>query len=207
MPTPDAYGQGIQIWSMTDAPSIPDAIKAVADGLIPRSILRFASASERGATLVDDQAPVEGMMAWLKDQNLLTLYDGSSWSVVAAGSQAWTAPALATGYTNNGNSNGTVRWRKVNLFGEDAIMWSGGLNVTYVGAGSSPANGGMFLSTTMPAGARPTSRRTVTAACSGVNSDQLSMKIDFNTDGTVTIVAKGGAEPPWISLNNIMYTL
>lgn len=205
MPTSDAYGQGIQIASMTDAPSIPDAIKAVTDGLIPRSILRFESASERGATLT---TPVEGMMAWLKDQNLLTLYDGTAWTVVAAGSQAWTSPALATGYTNNGNSNGNVRWRKVNLFGENAIMWSGGINVTYEsGSGSFPVNDGMFLSSPMPAGARPTSRRTVTAACSGVSSEQLSMKVDFNSDGTVTIVPKGGAEPPWISLNNIMYTL
>lgn len=204
MPTTDSYGQGIGIWQMTDAPSIPDAIKAVADGLIPRSILRFASASERGATVT---APVEGMMAWLQDQNLLTLYDGTTWVVVAAGTQAWTAPALATGYSNNGNTNGTVRWRKVNLFGETAIMWSGGLGVTYVGGGSQPVNNGMFLSTAMPSGARPTSRRTVSAACSGINSDQLSMKVDFNTDGTVQIVAKGGAEPPWISLNNIMYTL
>lgn len=207
MPSPDGWGQDIQLWQMTDAPDIPAAIKAVADGVIPRSVLRFASASERGATLVGTYSPVEGMMAWLQDQNLLTLYDGTAWTVVAAGSQAWTSPALATGYTNNGNSNGTVRWRKVNLFGEDAIMWSGGLNVTYTGGGSNPANDGMFLSAAMPSGARPSSRRTVTAACSGVNSDQLSMKIDFNTDGNIQIVASGGAEPPWISLNNVMYTL
>ncbi|MFE9777687.1 hypothetical protein ACFYPA_05970 [Streptomyces sp. NPDC005775] len=203
MPTSDSYGQGIDLAQMTDPPSIPDAIAQLAAGLIPRSIMRFASASTRGATLT---APVEGMLAWLQDTNLLTLYDGSAWTVVAAGSQTWTAPALATGYTNNGNANGTVRWRRVNLFGETAIMWSGGIQVTYSGA--TPANNGMFLSTVMPAGSRPTDRRTVTAACSGVTSDQLSMKIDFNPDGTVEIVAKSAATtPPWISLNNIMYTL
>lgn len=205
MPTPDAYGQGINLTQMTDPPSIPEAIASLAGGVIPRCVMRFASASARGATLVGTQAPVEGMLAWLQDTNLLTLYDGSAWTVVAAGSQTWTAPALATGYTNNGNANGTVRWRRVNLFGENAIMWSGGINVTY--SGVTPANGGMFLSTAMPAGSRPTDRRTVTAACSGVASDQLSMKIDFNPDGTVEIVAKSGATPPWISLNNIMYTL
>ncbi|MFE9855615.1 hypothetical protein [Streptomyces sp. NPDC005780] len=202
MPTPDSYGQGIDLYQMTDPPSIPDAIGLLAAGVIPRSVMRFASASIRGATLA---APVEGMLAWLQDTNLLTLYDGAAWTVVAAGSQTWTAPALATGYTNNGNANGTVRWRRVNLFGETAIMWSGGISVTYSGA--TPANSGMFLSTAMPAGSRPTDRRTVTAACSGVNSDQLSMKIDFNPDGTVEIVAKSAATPPWISLNNIMYTL
>lgn len=203
MPTTDAYGQNIQLPSMTDAPSIPDAIKAVADGLIPRSVMRFASASARGATIT---SPVEGMMAWLQDQDVLTVYDGSAWVVVAAGTQAWTAPALAAGYTNNGNDNGTVRWRRVNLFGEPAIMWSGGIGVTYP-TPPDAANNGMWLAAPMPVGARPSSRRTVTAACSGVNSDQLSMKLDFNTDGTVKIVPKGGATPPWISLNNIMYTL
>ena len=77
-------------------------------------------------------------------------------------------------------------------------------------AGAVAADGGRpadDVFAALPTDARPTSRRTVTAACSGVNSDQLSMKVDFNTDGTVQIIAKGGALPPWISLNNVMYTL
>lgn len=79
MPSPDDYGQNIGLWQMTDAPSIPDAIQLLADGVIQRSVMRFASASARGAALVGDVAPVEGMATWLQDVNRLEIYDGSSW--------------------------------------------------------------------------------------------------------------------------------
>lgn len=76
MPTPDDYGQNTGLWQTTDAPSIPDAIRALADGVIPRSVMRFASASARGATLTD---PVEGMTTYLLDANRIEVYNGSSW--------------------------------------------------------------------------------------------------------------------------------
>ncbi len=79
MPTQDDYGQNIDLWALTDAPSIPAAIKALADGVIPRGVLRFNSASTRGATLTGDLAPVEGMVTWLRDVNRLEVYDGSNW--------------------------------------------------------------------------------------------------------------------------------
>ncbi|MFD7861878.1 hypothetical protein [Streptomyces sp. NPDC059783] len=205
MPTPDAYGQGINLTQMTDPPNIPDAIASLAGGVIPRCVMRFASASARGATLVGAQAPVEGMLAWLQDTNLLTLYDGTQWTVLAAGAQTWTSPALATGYTNNGNLNGNIGYRLVNLFGEPTVMWRGGLTPTY--SGGLPVNGGNFLSLALPAALRPTSLRTVTAACSGVNSNSMSIKIDFRPTGVVEIVNDTGVTPIWISLNNVMYSL
>ncbi|WP_055693362.1 hypothetical protein [Streptomyces prasinopilosus] len=76
MTAPDKYGQNVQVWQMTDPPSIPDAAQALADGIIPRTVMRFASASQRGATLKD---PVEGMATWLNDVNRLDIYNGSSW--------------------------------------------------------------------------------------------------------------------------------
>lgn len=79
MTTTDAYGQGVGLWQMTDAPSIPDAIKLLSDGVIPRGIMRFASASARGAALAGDTAPVEGMVSYLLDVNRLEVYDGSAW--------------------------------------------------------------------------------------------------------------------------------
>lgn len=79
MPTSDNYGQGVGIWQMTDAPSIPGAVGALADGIIPRTVMRFASASARGATLSGSYAPVEGMATYLQDVNRLEVYDGSSW--------------------------------------------------------------------------------------------------------------------------------
>lgn len=79
MTAPDAFGQGIALWQMSDIPSIPDAVAALAGGVIPRGVMRFASASARGAALVDDAAPVEGMVTYLLDVNRLEMYDGASW--------------------------------------------------------------------------------------------------------------------------------
>lgn len=78
MPTPDAYGQGVGLWSMTDAPSIPDAVKLLSDGVIPRGVMRFASATARGA---DIDQPVEGMASYLLDVNRFEIFDGTSWTV------------------------------------------------------------------------------------------------------------------------------
>jgi hypothetical protein len=76
VPSPDEYGQDIGLWQLSDAPSIPDAVKLLANGVIPRSVMRFASASERGSTIA---VPVEGMPSWLQDVNRLEVYDGSGW--------------------------------------------------------------------------------------------------------------------------------
>lgn len=79
MTSTDSFGQGITLWQMTDAPSIPPAIQALADGVIPRGVMRFASASARGAALVGAAAPVEGMVTYLLDVNRLETYNGSDW--------------------------------------------------------------------------------------------------------------------------------
>lgn len=76
MPTTDSYGQGVSLISLTDAPDMSKAVADLAAGVIPRSVMRFASASTRGATLT---APVEGMATWLQDANRLEVYDGSNW--------------------------------------------------------------------------------------------------------------------------------
>ncbi|GAA4799497.1 hypothetical protein [Streptomyces ziwulingensis] len=76
MPTTDSYGQGTSLISLTDAPSIPKAIADLADGVIPRGVMRFASASARGATIT---SPQEGMVSYLLDVNRLEQYNGSAW--------------------------------------------------------------------------------------------------------------------------------
>ncbi|WP_394436308.1 hypothetical protein [Streptomyces sp. SGAir0957] len=210
MPTTDAYGQGISLASLTDAPDIPKAISDLATGLIPRGIMRFASASARGATIT---SPVEGMAAWLQDVDLLTVYDGSAWVVVGSGTKAWTTVSLASGFTHNGNSNGNLQWRIVNLFGEDTLMLRGGVNVTYSGSPSTIANGGFVTNSALPSAARPTSLRSLTGACSTTNSDVLSVKLDIGTDGRIQIVgtttstANPRIQPPWVSFNGVFCSL
>lgn len=79
MPDVDAWGQAIDLWQMTDAPDIPAAIAALSAGVIPRSLLRFASASARNAALTGAGAPVEGMQTWLIAEARLEIYHNSSW--------------------------------------------------------------------------------------------------------------------------------
>lgn len=207
MPTTDAYGQGISLASLTDAPDIPKAVADLAAGVIPRGVMRFASASARGATLT---SPSEGMLAWLQDVNLLTLYDGSAWVAVAAGTQAWTTVVLASGFTHNGNSNGNLQYRVVNLFGENTLMLRGAVNVAY--SGTTIPNGGTVNATALPASARPTALRTIVIPCSDVSSARITLKLDVQTDGYLKIFgtgtgSDGTTKPPWIGVNGCLVSL
>lgn len=99
MPTQDSYGQDIDLASLTDAPDLPKAIADLAAGVIPRGVMRFASASERGATITK---PVDGMPTWLEDAKRLEVYNGSSW-VTPEPSLASTTSGLsvASGFSLN----------------------------------------------------------------------------------------------------------
>ena len=146
----------------------------------------------------------------------LLRYNGSTWDTYQkVVTTAWTTPALATGYASDGNGNGTVQYRKVNIQGTDFMEWRGGLGITY--SSNALQNSGNFLNAVLAASLRPPSRRTVTVACSAASSSSLSVKVDFQTDGTVQIVGPTTASsdtyatpvirPPWISLNNVRYAL
>lgn len=117
----------------------------------------------------------------------------------------WTTPAIATGYTANGNNQGTPQYRVINMFGTNMVQWRGGLAVTY--SGDSPANSGMPFTDDIDTLATPTTTRTVPCACSASSSTSLSLKVDFTTDSTVIIVNQTGDDPPWVSLNGIMYSV
>lgn len=118
--------------------------------------------------------------------------------------QDWTTPALASGYSGNGNSNGTVQYRVLNLLGTRVVQWRGGLGLTY--SGGVLANAGSPFASALPTIARPASRRTVTAAASLATSTKPSMRIDFETDGAVNLGSTTDT-PPWISLNGVTYSL
>ena len=206
MPIPDKWGQDIQLWQMTDAPDIPAAIKAVADGVIPRGVLRFASSSARGATLVGDYAPIDGMLTWLDDVKRLELQVAGSWAVIAVGTRAWTTIGLTSGWSHNGNDNGTFQYRLVTLFGEDTIMFRGGIS-----RGSYPGTvpGSWTLtSSALPAAARPSTKRTFVLACSDTNSDRLALKVDLQTDGHISLWGTSSTtKPPWVSFNGTFVSL
>lgn len=79
MPTTDGYGQGVSITTRYDAPDAETLAMSIAEPILSRSILRFASASVRTATMIGTHAPVEGMISWLVDVDRFDYYDGSAW--------------------------------------------------------------------------------------------------------------------------------
>lgn len=93
MPTQDTYEQGIDLASLTDAPDLTKAIADLAAGVIPRSVMRFASSSERGATIT---TPVDGMPSWLEDVKRLEIYNGSTGT--------WVTPEPSLASTTSGLS-------------------------------------------------------------------------------------------------------
>lgn len=118
----------------------------------------------------------------------------------------WQTPTLVSGFTQNGNNNGTVQYRVVNILGSNQVQWRGGLNLTY--PGSNISNGGVPFSSAINIAARPTlGLRTLIAACSDISSTTLSLKFDTDNTGVSTIIGTttSSVQPPWISLNGLSY--
>jgi len=85
MPITDPFGQG---FTALDYGDVPD-LKAMGDGLLKmagQTVMRFASASARNATLT---SPVAGMTAWLAAEKQLTVYDGTQWIAAITGLTGW----------------------------------------------------------------------------------------------------------------------
>ncbi|OKH91509.1 hypothetical protein [Streptomyces uncialis] len=205
MPVPDDYGQGIQIASLIDAPDAGKLAKDIANALAQRGVMRFASASARGATIT---TPVEGMLAWLRDVDLLTLWDGSAWTVVATGAKSWTTVGLTSGWEHNGNDNGTFQYRLVNLFGEDSIMFRGAISKDAYGIPWLVPGSWTLTASPLPVAYRPSTKRTITVPCSDVNSVRITLKADIQTDGHIRLWGtQADSRPPWVSFNGCFASL
>lgn len=147
----------------------------------------------------------------------LQRWNGSGWDTYQkVDSVAWTTPTLATNYTQgdtttNGNLNGPIRYRKVRDHGTDWMEWDGGAQRT---TGSQTAN---ILNTALASGFRAVGRASFVIArnatnitgVSGSTSVVHSAKLDFNQDGTISLVSAtaGADETSWFSLRGIRYPL
>lgn len=123
----------------------------------------------------------------------------------------WITPTLVTGYTHNGNSEGTVKYTQYEFRGTQYMEWQGGLNVASTGSEGSFAvpNSGTFFTLTDTA-TIPTTRRTVTLSkntYSSANYVNNTIKVDFNTDGTCTLIGNVNFDTNWVSLNGVRYAL
>ena len=197
MPTQDKYGQGVDIASLTDAPNAEALAKAIVDALLERSILQFADAAERDATLT---SPVDGMAAYLAAEQIVTARVAGKWVVIGASDSPWTKVSLTSGWSHNGNLNGDFEWRVVNMFGQKVIMFQGAIErASY----PDPVPGSWTLTASpLPTWARPTTKKTITVPCSDLNSTRITLKMDVQTNGHLSLWGTySEARPPWVGFN------
>lgn len=134
---------------------------------------------------------------------------------LSSGDPGWVTPSLGSGYTQGnittqGNLNGPIRYRRLNIQGVWFMEWDGGATRT---SGAQTTN---ILSSALSTTYRPAARASVVIARSAADltastgiSVYHSCKADFQQDGTVSLVSAtvGTSEATWISLKGIRYPL
>lgn len=136
MPQGDSYGQGINLAINSDA---PDAQQLVADleKIIGIAITVFTSAASRGATLVGDAAPHEGMVTYLLDVERLEIYDGSAWKTLSEWQTTVPTWSSSLGAVSIGNGQMYWRWTKIGKTVSARMLWLAG-NTTQLGTFGDP---------------------------------------------------------------------
>ncbi|MCW7941761.1 hypothetical protein AAW14_06580 [Streptomyces hygroscopicus] len=188
----DSYGQSIPYLDYTDKPDLKTLGEGIVGGLTPKSVMRFASASARDATIT---TPVAGMVAWLNDVKQLAYHNGTSWITITA--TDWTALTFASGYVAfSGNPAYRIINQRVELRG------------TVEKSDSSPfAKGSFFTICTLPSAAWPAYYRYFTGATQW--AADMYGRIEVHPDGTIQclIPSSGATGAAWISLDQVAYSL
>lgn len=106
----DSYGQGVSVADLLDAPNAKVLAQNLADAIVSRSVMRFASASARSAAL---SSPVEGMPTWLIAEGRLEIYHSGAWlawpPIPVQTDQVSDAPYNVTGTTTDYTSTAWPR--------------------------------------------------------------------------------------------------
>lgn len=193
MPATDKYGQEIPYSLLTDAADAQQLGKGIADAAAGRSVMRFASAANRGATLAGDSAPQEGMVAYLKDADRLDYYDGANWNPLTPG--PWIPFPVASGISYN---SGSPAYRLVN----GSVELRGTLRRT---DGEGFAEATTTHVGTLPGGYWPAYYRYYVTATEW--AAQLFARIEIDpTNGHVNALIQSGS-PHWICLDGISSSL
>ncbi|WP_050987905.1 hypothetical protein [Streptomyces sp. W007] len=192
MPTTDGYGQKVPYPVMSDAPNIELAFQGAVNALTKQTVLRFANANERSATLMGAFTAVPGMLSYLIAEDRWDQFDGDGvWRPLTPG--AWKPISFASGYTAFGGSPG---YRIVNGCVElrGAFQRTGGTNF---------AQNTELTAFTLPTEARPgTARSFIAAATFNVG---FAARLVTRVDGTVTYIIGHAAN--FIYLDNVRYSL
>ena len=173
----DSYGQGVVVAALTDAPNAETLARNIVDATIPRGVMRFASASARATALTGATAPVEGMVSWLQDVNLLYVYDGTSWIAQPTTIMDWTALSSLGSYAGGFSaSTPAPRMRKISLLGTEIWEYEGAINVTSLPAATTTT------AFTFSASYRPVNGRGFTT----YNSSHYGTRVTVASSGALT---------------------
>ncbi|MGW1489775.1 hypothetical protein [Streptomyces sp. NPDC002402] len=127
----------------------------------------------------------------------LDRWDGTAWQTLDP-VIGWTAVTLATGYTNNGNAQGNVRYRRIMLGGVPFLQLRGGVSWTTSG---SPPNSGNMLAAVLPTNCRPAALASLPIAAGGVD-----IKLDAQAGGQLRLISSAGLTT-WAALSGVQYPL
>ncbi|MET3984221.1 hypothetical protein [Streptomyces sp. PvR034] len=127
----------------------------------------------------------------------LDRWDGSAWQPLEP-TVGWTPLTLASGFTNNGNAQGDVKYRRIFLAGVPCLQLRGG--VSWATSGS-PPNTGNMLATVLPANCRPAALTSVPIAAGGA-----AIKLDAWTNGQLRLISTTGLTT-WAALSGVTYPL
>jgi hypothetical protein len=121
----------------------------------------------------------------------------------------WHTITPITGYTHDGNNEGTVQYTSYVFRGTRYVEWRGGLDIDATGTEGSFAvpNGGTFFTMT-DTDLIPNDRRTVVCGknlYTSANYVNNTAKVDFNTSGNCTLVLGVNFQTNWVSLNGVRY--
>lgn len=127
----------------------------------------------------------------------LDRWDGTAWQPLEP-SVDWTAVSLASGFTNNGNAQGTVRYRRITIAGAPFMQLRGG--VSWATSGTLP-NSGNILAAVLPTNCRPALLTSLPVAAGGVD-----IKLDAQTGGQLRLISSTGLTT-WAALSGVQYPL
>ena len=192
----DSYGQGVVVAALSDAPNAETLARNLADAIVQLSVMRFNSASARAATIA---SPLEGMTTWLKDTNLLYVYDGTQWVAQPTILMDWT-PLSSLGSFASGFSASTPapRMRKLNLLGTEVWEYEGRINASSLAPATTTT---MF---TFSAGHRPVNGRGFAV----YNSSHYAARLTITQTGpmSVSVPSEAGSGVSTIYLDGVRIT-
>ncbi|GAA1064680.1 hypothetical protein [Streptomyces asiaticus] len=175
MPKNDLWGQGVQYPALSDVPDIETALGGIVNGIVGRTVMRFANANARAAALTGSSAPVPGMITYLLAEDR---YDvrmaNNTWQTLTPG--PWQVLPFASGIGADGGSPG---YRSVN----GDVQLRGRVNRTN-GGRFTYSNAADWLLATLPTAVRPSSTEYWTQAVE-IGAGTYYCRLELRSDGSL----------------------